>query len=146
MVGCAGGARRLRPNGPRKVLVVINLRRSWALTTCAAVISTSLVTGAPIGHAKNRDTHIISQASVQTIDCNDATLIVNGADNVINALGTCWAVTTMGSSNVVIADTIVNDITAYGWDQTVYFHNGDPFIWDRGREVGMTNRLMRVPV
>lgn len=120
--------------------------RLWVLAAGAAVVSNSLVVGAPAGHAKNGDTHIVDQAGVHTIDCNNATLTVNGEDNVINALGSCWAVTTMGSSNVIIADTVVNDITAYGWDQTVYFHNGDPFIWDRGREVGMTNRLMRVPV
>jgi hypothetical protein len=112
---------------------------------CGLVISAGPSVGLPAAHAKNGDTHVIAQHTVQTIDCNNATLIVNGADNVITALGTCWAVTTMGSSNVVMADTIINDITAYGWDQTVYYHNGDPFVWDRGREVGMTNRLMRVP-
>jgi hypothetical protein len=39
---------------------------------------------------------------------------------------------------------VTHDITVYGWDETVFFHNGDPFIWDRGRELGMTNRLQRV--
>ncbi len=39
----------------------------------------------------------------------------------------------------------VNDITVYGWDQTVVFHDGDPVMWDRGRELGMTKRLMRGP-
>ena len=34
--------------------------------------------------------------------------------------------------------------TVYGWNQTVFFHNGDPYIWDRGRELGMTNRLQRM--
>jgi hypothetical protein len=51
----------------------------------------------------------------------------------------------MGSGNTVVADTAVTDITVYGWDDTVVFHNGDPYIWDRGRELGMTNRLMRAP-
>lgn len=32
----------------------------------------------------------------------------------------------MGSGNTVVADTVVNDITVYGWDETVVFHNGDP--------------------
>ena len=53
--------------------------------------------------------------------------------------------TVQGSSNIVIADTVINDITVYGYDQTVFFHNGNPFLWDRGRELGMTNRLDRVP-
>lgn len=62
-----------------------------------------------------------------------------------SALGTCWTVTVMGSGNTVIADTVVNDITVYGWDETVVFHNGDPLMWDRGHELGMMNRLMRTP-
>jgi hypothetical protein len=33
----------------------------------------------------------------------------------------------------------------HGWDQTVFYHSGAPFIWDRGRELGMTNRLQQVP-
>ncbi len=37
----------------------------------------------------------------------------------MTALGTCWAVTVMGSSNTVVADTVSNDI--YGWDETVFF-------------------------
>jgi hypothetical protein len=115
------------------------------VAACAVALSTSLATGTPAAPAKNNDTHIVGQGITQTLDCNGGTLLVNGSQNVINALGTCWAVTTQGSSNVVIADTIVNDITAYGFDQTVYFHNGDPFIWDRGREGAMTNQLMRVP-
>jgi hypothetical protein len=50
----------------------------------------------------------------------------------------------MGSSNTVVADSVTHDITVYGWDETVFVHNGDPFIWDRGRELGMVNRLQRV--
>ena len=84
------------------------------------------------------------RASRPTIDCNDSTLIVNGTSNIVTAKGTCWAVTIMGSSNMVIADTVINDITVYGYDGTVFFHNGDPVIWDRGRELGMTNRIQRV--
>ena len=59
--------------------------------------------------------------TVQTIDCNDATLFVNGSANVITALGSCWAVTIQGSGNTVIADNVVNDITVYGFDQTALF-------------------------
>ena len=32
--------------------------------------------------------------------------------------------------------TSINDITVYGFDQTVFYHNGDPTCWDRGRELG----------
>lgn len=96
-------------------------------------------------HAKNGDTHIVGQGLEQTIDCNDATLLVNGTQNKVTALGNCWAVTVMGSGNTVVADSVTHDITVYGWDETVFYHNGSPIIWDRGRELGMTNRLQQVP-
>ena len=32
-----------------------------------------------------------------------------------------------------------------GLEQTVFYHNGAPILWDRGRELGMTNRLQQVP-
>lgn len=100
---------------------------------------------APTAAAKNGDTHIVGQGINQTLDCNDSTLHVNGSFNYITAVGTCWAVTVQGSSNVVVADTVINDVTVYGWDQTVYFHEGAPALIDRGRELGMLNRLERVP-
>ena len=50
-----------------------------------------------------------------------------------------------GSANIVIADNVINDITVYGDDQTVLYKTGDPLIVDRGRELGMTNRIDRVP-
>ena len=99
----------------------------------------------PIAHAKNGDTHVIGQGIEQVLDCNDATLLVNGTQNTVTAKGNRWAVTVMGSSNTVVADSVTHDITVYGYDETVFFHNGDPFIWDRGRELGMTNRLQQVP-
>lgn len=105
----------------------------------------ALTVGAPGAAAKNGDTHITGQGVEQTLDCNNATLIVNGTGNRINALGTCWAVTLQGSSNVVIADNVINDVTVYGYDQTVFFKNGDPALIDRGRELGMTNQISRVP-
>ncbi|KZS67896.1 hypothetical protein A4G26_08400 [Mycobacterium kansasii] len=121
-----------------------------SLASCVVTIVT-IVTMAvtslalpPAAHAKNGDTHITGEGLEQVLDCNDATLLVNGTANIITAKGTCWAVTVMGSSNTVVADTVINDITVYGWDQTVFFKNGDPFIWDRGRELGMVNRLQRV--
>lgn len=117
-----------------------------ALAVCVLANAVSLAEGgAPAAHAKNGDTHITGVGLEQTVDCNDSTLFVNGTNNSINALGTCWAVTVMGSSNTVIANTVINDITVYGWNQTVLFHNGEPFLWDRGRELGMVNNLQQVP-
>nr|WP_232000715.1 DUF3060 domain-containing protein [Mycobacterium kyorinense] len=116
------------------------------LVACAITTPLVLAVGAPAAHAKNGDTHITGEGLETTVDCNNATLIVNGTFNTINALGTCWAVTVMGTSNTIVADTVVNDITVYGTDETVYFHNGDPVIWDRGRELGMTNRINRAAV
>jgi hypothetical protein len=121
---------------------------SGALTACAVALTatvTGVVGGTPIAHAKNGDTHITGQGIVQTIDCNNATLLVDGVGNYITAVGTCWGVTMQGSSNTVIADTVINDITVYGWDQTALFHNGEPALNDIGRQLGMVNRLDRVP-
>lgn len=111
-----------------------------AVAACAIAIP---LTVAPAAHAKNGDTHITGEGVDQTIDCNGSTLFVNGSFNTVNALGTCWAVTVMGSGNTVVADTVVDNIIVYGWNETVYFHNGDPYIWDRGSELGMVNRINR---
>lgn len=89
------------------------------------------------------DTHITGIGIVRTVDCNNGTLLVNGANNQITALGSCWAVTMQGNSNIVVADNVVNDVTVYGWDQMVVYKNGSPVVWDRGRELGMTNRIGR---
>ncbi len=104
----------------------------------------ALTVGIPAANAENGDTHVTGLAVTQTIDCNNATLFVNGANNRVTALGTCWAVTVQGSSNFVVADNIVNDVTVYGWDQPVLYKNGAPVVWDRGRELGMTNHIDRL--
>ena len=57
----------------------------------------------------------------QVLDCNDATLIVNGTNNNVTALGNCYAVTMMGSGNTIVADSVTHDITVYGYDQTVFY-------------------------
>ncbi|OBH30576.1 hypothetical protein A5692_18920 [Mycobacterium sp. E342] len=118
-------------------------------TTVAGSLATCIMTvaaiPAPTAQAKNGDTHVIGEGIEQTLDCNDATLLVNGTRNNVTALGNCYAVTVMGSSNTVVADSVSHDITVYGYDQTVFYHGGSPFLWDRGRELGMTNRLQQVP-
>ena len=120
--------------------------RSRAIAAGALVTPLLLASlAAPSAQAKNGDTHITGQGIVQTIDCNNATLLVNGTGNTINAKGTCWAVTLQGSSNIVIADNVINDVTVYGYDQTVIYHNGAPAVIDRGRELGMTNRVNWAP-
>ena len=116
-----------------------------SLAACAIAFPAVLGLGVPSAQAKNGDTHITGQGIVQTIDCNESTLLVNGTGNTVYALGSCWAVTLQGSSNVVIADNIVDNVIVYGNDQTVFYKSGEPFVWDRGRELGMTNRIDRVP-
>ena len=113
-----------------------------AATACAVAIACA--TGAPTGHAKNGDAHITGEGLEQTIDCNGATLLVDGTRNTVNALGTCWAVTVMGSGHTVVADNVVHDITVYGTGESVFYKNGEPFVWDRGRELGMVNRINHV--
>lgn len=122
--------------------------RTFGASLATAVIVVPILpfgVAIPSASAKNGDTHVTGQGIIQTLDCNDSTLIVVGTSNTVTAVGTCWAVSVQGSSNIVIADNVINDITVYGFDQTVLFHNGDPLILDRGRELGMTNRLDRVP-
>jgi Protein of unknown function (DUF3060) len=115
------------------------------MAVCTVAVPVALAVGVPAAQAKNGDTHITAIGSTQTIDCNESTLIVLGSANTINALGTCWAVTVQGSANLIVADNVINDITVYGSDQTVFYKNGDPTVWDRGRELGMTNRIDRIP-
>jgi Protein of unknown function (DUF3060) len=101
--------------------------------------------GMPRAHAGFGDTHVTSTGTQETIDCNDSTLFVNGSYNIITATGSCYAVTMQGTGNVVIADNVVDNITVYGWDQTVLYKSGDPYIEDIGRRLGMTNHIDRVP-
>jgi hypothetical protein len=115
-----------------------------SVTACLIALS-ALALGAPAAQAKNGDTHITGIGINQTLDCNESTLLVNGNGNTITALGTCYAVTVQGSSNTIIADNVINDITVYGSDQAVFYKSGDPVVWDRGRALGMTNRIDRVP-
>ncbi|MGV0626425.1 DUF3060 domain-containing protein [Mycolicibacter minnesotensis] len=118
----------------------------WTAMAAAllALAAGSLRDAAP-AQAAPGDIHIYGVHETHTLDCSDGTLFINGVNLTIHAMGSCWAVTMQGSQNTVIAETIVNDVTVYGNDQTVFYHYGDPLLFDRGRELGMTNRLQRVP-
>ena len=98
-----------------------------------------------IGDHQGTDTTITGIGIVQTIDCKNSTLFVNGQGNRVTALGSCWGVTLQGNGNVVVADNVVNDVTVYGYDQLVLYKSGEPAATDRGRDLGMTNRIDRVP-
>ena len=115
-----------------------------ASAACAIAIAITSAAGASTGHAKNGDTHISGEGLEQTIDCNGATLLVDGTGNTVNAVGTCWAVSVMGSGNTIVADNVIHDITVYGYNESVFYKNGDPVAWDRGRELGMVNRISHV--
>jgi hypothetical protein len=115
-----------------------------SVAACVIAFPVALGLGVPSAQAKDGDTHITGNGIEQTIDCNQSTLHVLGTGNQINALGSCWAVTVQGSSNIIVADNVVNDITVYGSDQTVFYKSGEPVVWDRGRELGMVNRIDRV--
>lgn len=117
---------------------------SASLAACAIALPVALGVGLPSAQAKNGDTHITGNGINQAIDCNESTLLVNGTGNTIYALGSCWAVSVQGSSNVVVADNIVDNVIVYGYDQSVFYKSGEPVVWDRGRELGMTNRVDRV--
>lgn len=115
-----------------------------SLAACAITFPVALGVGVPAAQAANGDTHITGNGIEQTIDCNESTLIVLGSYNTIYALGSCWAVTVQGSANTVVADNVVDNIIVYGTDQTVLYKNGEPVVWDRGRELGMVNHIDRV--
>ncbi len=117
---------------------------SRTVAACAVAIAFTSAAGAPAGHAKNGDTHVTGMGIEQTIDCNGATLLVDGTRNTVNALGSCWAISVMGSGHTVVADNVVHDITVYGSNESIFYKSGDPFVWDRGRELGMTNRISHV--
>jgi Ca2+-binding RTX toxin-like protein len=125
--------------------MVISTAVGRSLAACAITFAVAVGVGVPAGQAKNGDTHITGQGINQTIDCNESTLLVMGTGNQIYALGSCWAVTVQGSSNIIVADNVVDNIIVYGNDQTVFYKTGEPSVWDRGRELGMTNRIDRVP-
>lgn len=118
-------------------------RAHWA-AGCAALAAIGLL-AAPVAGAKNNDTHVTGIGQRPVVDCNNGTLFVNGSNNYVTALGNCWAITMQGSYNTVIADNVVHDITVYGFDQTALFKTGEPALIDRGRELGMTNRIGRIP-
>jgi Protein of unknown function (DUF3060) len=120
---------------------------NWSIpcrASAACAIAIACAAGVPSGHAKNGDTHITGEGIEQTVDCNGATLLVDGTRNIVNALGTCWAVAVMGSGNTVVSDNVIHDITVYGYNESVFYKNGDPVVWDRGRELGMVNRISHV--
>jgi hypothetical protein len=122
---------------------------TWSIPCRAAAASAIAIAfisaaGAPNGRAKNGDTHITGIGLEQTVDCNGATLLVDGTRNTVNALGTCWAISVMGSGHTVVADNVIHDITVYGSSESVFYKSGDPIVWDRGRELGMTNRISHV--
>lgn len=120
---------------------------NWSIpgrVLAASAIAIAFTAAAPSGHAKNGDTHVTGEGVEQTVDCNGATLLIDGTRNVVNALGTCWAISVMGSGHTVVADNVIHDITVYGSNESVFYKNGDPAVWDRGRELGMTNRISHV--
>jgi Protein of unknown function (DUF3060) len=121
------------------------MTRTAAWCVAAACVILPALDMPTAGARGEGDTHIYGTGQEMTIDCNNGTLFVEGTSNVINAAGVCYAVTMQGSGNVVIADTVTDDITVYGSSQTVFYHNGDPYVLDRGRELGMTNRIDKVP-
>jgi len=61
-----------------------NSRR--AVAAGAIAIGLAFAPGALSGHAKNGDTHVTGMGIEQTIDCNGATLLVDGTRNTVNAL------------------------------------------------------------
>lgn len=111
----------------------------------AAALAASPAAGALPNATNPGDVFVTGVGVQQTLECAGHTLYVNGTNNNVTITDACYAVTLQGSYNTVVVDTVVNDIQVYGFNQTVLYKNGDPYVWDRGRELGMTNRIDRVP-
>ncbi|UQX11578.1 DUF3060 domain-containing protein [Candidatus Mycobacterium methanotrophicum] len=115
-----------------------------ALAAFGIAMAFMLAAGAPTRHATNGDTHVAGEGLEETVDCNGATLFADGTRNVVNALRSCWAVTVMGSSHTVVVDNVAHDIIVYGDNESVCYKSGQPLVWDRGRELGTTNRISQI--
>ena len=72
----------------------------------AAFIAVCVVAQTPMAYAGFGDTHVYGTGLDETVDCNDSTLFVDGTNNTVTAVGTCYAVTMQGSSNTVVADNV----------------------------------------
>lgn len=127
----------------QRALVAVLVTAGIAALTSSPAVRSDLADN--IRLVKNGDTHITQYGLVTTIDCSDSTVFVNGSQNVITALGSCYAISVQGSSNTIIADNVVNDITVYGFNQKVLYKSGEPAVIDRGRELGMMNFIDRIP-
>ncbi|MCW2649418.1 MAG: hypothetical protein QOE41_3687 [Mycobacterium sp.] len=121
-----------------------------AACCAAAFLVVAGLTAAPSARALPNDTNpgdiqVTGIGTEPTLECRGHTLYVNGSNNVITVTDACYAVTLQGSHNTVVVDTVINDIQVYGFNQTVLYKNGDPYVWDRGRDLGMTNQIDRIP-
>ncbi len=84
----------------------------------------------PAAHARRDNSMSLRQ---HRADANASNyLLVNGTQNIVTALGTRGD---RDGLNQSLSPTRSSTITVYGWDETVFFRNGDPFIWDCGREL-----------
>ena len=63
-----------------------------SVAACVLALPVALAVGVPAAQAKNGDTHVSGQGIYQTLDCNDAALIVTGTGNFVTATGTCWGI------------------------------------------------------
>jgi Protein of unknown function (DUF3060) len=116
---------------------------------CAVMCVAAALAAVPAAHALPNatnpgDVFVTGIGTQPVVECDGHTLYVDGSGNVVTVTDACYAVTLQGSNNTVIVDTVVNDIQVYGFNQTVLYKNGDPYVWDRGRDLGMTNRIDRV--
>ena len=85
--------------------------------------------------------------SVQQIPAEAKGTAVNWT-TVAGSLATCVitiALTPAATAPAAHAKNGDTHVIGEGLEQTVFYHNGAPILWDRGRELGMTNRLQQVP-
>lgn len=133
-----------------RVAASIAVARRCAAYCAAGWMVVAAVATAPVSHAVPNatnpgDVFVTGVGTQSTVECDGHTLYVDGTNNLVTVTDACYAVTLQGSFNTVVVDTVINDIQVYGFNETVLYKNGDPYVWDRGRQLGMTNNINRVP-
>ncbi|MCF6388155.1 DUF3060 domain-containing protein [Mycobacterium sp. MBM] len=67
----------------------------------------------------------------RSVNCNDNTVIVSGANNTVDITGQCAAVTVSGFDNMVTAESS-GQIAVSGFDNTVTYRTGEPRVSESG--------------
>ena len=97
----------------QRLLVGVLVTAGIAALTSSHTVRSDLADN--IRLAKNGDTHITQYGLVTTIDCGDSTVFVNGSQNVITALGSCYAISVRPPAEG-LPDDVIEELEHRGID------------------------------